>query len=320
MTEQTRLPREILVVGSVGLDNVETPFGKVERALGGSATYFATAASFFAPVNLVGIVGTDFPQEHIDFLQQRGVNLDGLEIVEGETFFWAGRYDYDLNVAHTLETRLNVFADFNPQLPPHYRTPSLLFLANIAPELQLSVLDQVERPDLVALDTMNFWIDSQKEALIRVIQKVDVVIINEAEARDLAETPSLLKAARTILSWGPRALVVKRGEYGAALFTSGSSRVDSFFFVPAYPLEDVRDPTGAGDTFAGGFIGALAHEPVLDTNALRRAMVQGSVVASFTVEDFSINRLKEIRIEDIWARTKEFRAFTYFEPLEVARS
>lgn len=306
--------REILVVGSVGLDSVETPFGAVEDALGGSATYFSTAASFYAPVNLVAVVGTDFPDEFIQFLRRRDVDLSGLEMVEGETFRWAARYEYDLNTAHTLDTQLNVFADFNPKLPASYCRPDLLFLANIDPELQLRVLERVERPDLVALDTMNFWIASKQDELRHVMSKVDVVLINEAEAREFAGEFSLVQSARVILELGPRAVVVKKGEYGASLFTKSDNPVSGYFFVPAYPLEEVCDPTGAGDTFAGGFIGALAHEPVLDLSAFRRAIVHGSVIASFSVEDFSVNRLRTLTEQEIEARFEDFRAFTYFEP------
>lgn len=306
------LPRDILVVGSVALDDVETPFGRAQNALGGSATYFATAASFYTSVKLVAVVGTDFPQEHVDFLRSRQVDVTGLEVVGGRTFRWKGRYEYDMNTAHTLDTQLNVFAEFVPKLPEAYRKPGLLFLANIDPELQLSVLEQVERPDLVALDTMNYWISSKRAALAEVMRLVDVVLINEAEARQFADTYNLPAAARAILELGPRAVVIKKGEYGAAMFTDGDYPGESYFFVPAYPLEVVRDPTGAGDTFAGGFLGALAHEPVLDNAAFRRAIVHGSVIASFTVEDFSINRLRTLTREEIERRFAEFQAFTRF--------
>ncbi len=307
------LPRDILVVGSVALDDVETPFGRVEGALGGSATYFATAASFYAPVKLVGVVGDDFPPEHVEFLRRRQVDLAGLEVVEGgRTFRWRGRYEYDLNTAHTLDTQLNVFAEFSPKLPETYRRPGLLFLANIAPELQRAVLEQIERPALVALDTMNFWISSRRDALADVMRLVDVVLINEAEARQFADTYSLLGAARAILALGPKAVIIKKGEYGASMFTDGDHPGETYFFAPAYPLETVKDPTGAGDTFAGGFLGALAREPVLDANAFRRAIVHGSVMASFTVEDFSINRLRALTADEIERRFAEFQAFTRF--------
>lgn len=307
-------PREVLVVGSVGLDDVETPFGDVEEALGGSATHFSTAASFYAPVNLVAVVGTDFPDQYIRFLKERQVDLEGLEVVDGETFRWAARYEYDLNTAHTLETQLNVFADFAPKLPDSYLQPDLVFLANIDPELQLRVLERVERPQLVALDTMNYWIESKPDELRRVMSAVDVVLINEAEAREFAGEFSLIQSAQVILDLGPQAVIVKKGEYGASMFTKSDDPVSGYFFVPAYPLEEVCDPTGAGDTFAGGFIGALAHEPELSLDAFRRAIVHGSVIASFSVEDFSVNRLRSLTQQEINARFHDFRAFTYFEP------
>lgn len=306
--------REVLVVGSVGLDTVETPFGTVEDALGGSATHFSAAASFYAPVNLVAVVGSDFPERHMTFLQEHDVDLEGLEVVEGKTFRWAARYEYDLNTAHTLDTQLNVFADFNPKLPDSYLQPDLLFLANIDPELQLRVLERVERPGLVALDTMNFWIESSPDALRHVMSKVDVVLINEAEAREFSGEFSLIQSAQAILDLGPQAVIVKKGEYGASMFTKSENPVAGYFFVPAYPLEDVCDPTGAGDTFAGGFIGALAHEPELNLDAFRRAIVHGSVIASFSVEDFSVNRLRSLTQPEINQRFRQFRAFTYFEP------
>lgn len=310
-----RTPREVLVVGSVALDTVETPFGCVQEVLGGSATYFATAASMFTSVNLVAVVGTDFDDGHVAFLRTRGVNLEGLEVVPGKTFRWTGQYDYDLNTARTLDTQLNVFAEFTPKLPPSYHQPDLVFLANIDPELQLAVLDQVQTPDLVALDTMNYWIESKPGALREVISRVDIVMVNDAEAREFSGEYSLVQAARAILTMGPKAVVIKKGEYGASLYTNSNDPVTGYFFVPAYPLEEVCDPTGAGDTFAGGFIGALAQEPSLDLDALRRAIVHGSVLASVTVEDFSVNRLRSLTQAEIEERFHNFRAFTYFEPV-----
>jgi len=306
----------ILVVGSVALDSVQTPFGRVKDALGGSATYFSTAASLYAPVKLVGVVGTDFPHEHIDFLRSRNVDLTGLETAEGQTFRWIGRYDYDLNVAHTLDTQLNVFADFRPHLPEECRHTPFLFLANIDPDLQLDVLNQMERPKLVALDTMNYWINYKKEALTAVLKRVDVVLVNEGEVRQFSGTSSLLKAARRILDMGPRAVVVKKGEYGATLYTDGDSPAASFFFAPAYPLARIKDPTGAGDTFAGGFLGYLAQTGELTNTAFRRAIIHGSVIASFTVEDFSMDRLRTLSWEEVTSRYEEFKYFTFFEKLE----
>ncbi len=299
----------LLVVGSVALDSVTTPFGKVTDALGGSATYFSYAASFFTSVRLVATVGDDFPAEHLRLLNERGVDISGLHVSPGRTFRWVGEYGYDLNEARTLETQLNVFADFKPVLAKALRKPSLVFLANIDPELQFEVLRQVERPRLTALDTMNFWIEGKREALLKVLAQVDVLLVNDAEARQLAQEPNLIKASRVILGLGPRTVVIKRGEYGALLISDGR-----FFFVPAYPLESVFDPTGAGDTFAGGFMGYLAKSDTLSPSAIRRAIVYGAVMASFTVEDFSLNRLTRLRPEEIQQRYEAFQDFVRVEP------
>ena len=293
---------ELLVVGSVALDTVQTPFGKAADVLGGSATFFSYAASFFAPVRLVAVVGEDFPKAHLDRLARRGVDLAGLQVTDGATFRWAGEYGYDLNEAKTLDTRLGVFAEFRPTLPDDFRRTPFLFLANIDPELQLDVLRKLDRPRLIALDTMNFWIKGKREALLRVLREVDALVVNDAEARMLTEQPNLVKAARRVLEYGPRIVVIKRGEYGVLMVTDGR-----FFFVPAFPLESVFDPTGAGDTFAGGFMGALARGGSLDEAALRRAIVYGSVMASFTVEDFSLDRLLRLRDGEIEERYRTFR-------------
>lgn len=300
----------ILVVGSVAFDSVETPFGKVDEVLGGSATYFSTAASFFTAVDLVAVVGEDFPQEHMQFLRERNINLAGLQKVPGATFRWKGRYAYDLNEAHTLETRLNVFESFRPQLPQGFEEASYVFLANIDPELQLDVLRQVKAPKLVACDTMNFWIGGKREALIKTLRHVDLLIINDAETRQLAQEPNLVKAARIIRAMGPRTLVVKRGEYGVVMF-----RDESVFAAPAYPLEAVFDPTGAGDTFAGGFLGYLAETGDLSEANLRQAIIFGSVMASFTVEQFSLDRLRTLQNEEIRKRFRLFKQLTHFEDL-----
>ena len=293
---------ELLVVGSVALDSVETPFGKVQEVLGGSATFFSYAASFLTQVRLVATVGQDFPEQHVKLLRDRGVDVRGLHVASGRTFRWTGAYGYDLNEAKTLDTQLNVFADFRPELDDTQARTPYLFLANIDPELQLAVLKQMRtRPRLVAMDTMNFWIQGKREALLRVLREVDVVTINDGEARQLAEEPNLIKAARKISALGPRSVVVKRGEYGALLFDGGA-----FFVVPAYPLESVFDPTGAGDTFAGGFMGYLAFRDRTDAATVRRAMVYGSVMASFTVEDFSLNRLARLDTREIDRRYQEF--------------
>ncbi len=301
----------ILVVGSVAFDSIQTPFGKADDILGGSASYFSTSASFFTDVNLVAVIGDDFPQEHIDFLESRNVNLAGLQKTEGKTFRWKGRYEYDLNEAHTLETHLNVFESFKPVLPESYRDAEYVFLANIDPELQLEVLKQVENPKLVACDTMNFWIDGKKQELIKTLAKVDILVINEAEVRQLADEPNLIKAAAIVRGFGPKTLVVKRGEYGVLMFGEGS-----VFSVPAYPLEEVFDPTGAGDTFAGGFIGYLAATRNLDEQNLRKATVFGSVMASFTVEKFSLDRLKEIDYTEISDRYRKIKLLTDFADID----
>lgn len=303
----------IVVVGTVAFDTVETPFGKGENVLGGSATYFSTSASFFSDVSLVAVVGEDFPEEHVQFLQSREIDLAGLQRLPGKTFHWTGKYGYDLNEAQTLDTQLNVLMDFKPQLPPAYQETDVLFLANIDPELQLAVLDQVKNPRLVACDSMNFWISSKPSALKEVIKRVDIVIINEGEARMLTGEPNLIKAARQIIALGCKRLVVKRGEYGVLMFSN-----DSVFAAPAYPLEEVFDPTGAGDTFAGGFIGYLANTGDLSEEGIRQALVFGSVMASFNVEDFSLERMKRLEYREIEARYRSFRQLTTFRELSPA--
>jgi sugar/nucleoside kinase (ribokinase family) len=301
----------LVAVGSVALDSVETPFGRREAALGGSATYFSTSASFFGPVRLVAVVGEDFPEEHLRFLSGRGVDLSGLVRRPGKTFRWKGRYEYDLENAHTLETHLNVFADFRPELPEAWRSSEWVFLGNIDPDLQRAVLDQVSRPQLVAADTMNFWIDSKRESLLRTLKRVDLLFVNDAEARQLAGEANVVKSARAILGMGPRAVVVKRGEHGA-LFFSGSE----VFAAVAYPLPSVFDPTGAGDSFAGGFMGYLARTGRHDPGAMRRAIAVGSVLASFAVEEFSVDRLRSLANGDIRNRYAELRRLTHFDELE----
>jgi sugar/nucleoside kinase (ribokinase family) len=289
---------DLVVVGSVALDTVKTPFGNVTEALGGSATYFSYAASFFTQVRVVGAVGSDFPKEHLELLSGRGVDVTAIEVLPGQkTFRWTGEYGFDLNEARTLDVQLNAFAAFKPKLGPLHRKARFLFLANIDPVLQLGVLSQMERPALTALDTMNFWIEGKREDLLRVLERVDVLLINDAEARMLAGEPNLVKAARAITGMGPRTVVIKRGEYGSLLLSDGQ-----FFFAPAYPLETVFDPTGAGDTFAGGFMGYLAQNDATDLASLRRAMVRGATLASFTVEDFSLDRLKRLEPREIESR------------------
>ncbi|HEX9872981.1 MAG TPA: PfkB family carbohydrate kinase [Deferrimonas sp.] len=300
----------ILVVGSVAFDSVETPFGRVEDVLGGSGTYFSTSASFFTDVSLVAVVGEDFPAEHLEFLRSRNVDLSGLQTAPGRTFRWKGRYGYDLNEAQTLDTQLNVFETFKPDLPASCRQAEYVFLGNIDPELQLEVLKQVEKPKLVACDTMNFWIEGKREALLATLRHVDILLINEGEARQLAGEANLVKASRIILAMGPKTLVVKRGEYGVILFSE-----HSIFSAPAFPLESVFDPTGAGDTFAGGFMGYLASTNNLTEGSLRQATVLGSVMASFTVEDFSLNRMKALAYPEIEERFRRFKLLTEFDGL-----
>ncbi len=302
----------LLVVGSIALDSVETPFGRREEVLGGSATYFSTAASFFGPVRLVATVGEDFPDEHVQFLAARGVDVAGLERKPGRTFRWKGRYEFDLNQAHTLDTQLNVFADFKPELPAAYRGSEYVFLGNIDPDLQRRVLDQVRAPRFVACDTMNFWIDSKRASLLKTLRRVDMLFVNDAEARQLSGEHNIVKAARSILTCGPRALVVKRGEYGALFFTG-----DHVFAASAYPLQSLFDPTGAGDSFAGGFMGYVAHSRREDPDVMRRAIVLGGVLASYAVERFSLERLKALTHEEIRARYSEFRQLTHFDELEL---
>ena len=306
----------LLVVGSVAFDAVETPFGKCEKMLGGSASHFSISASFFTDVKIVGVVGGDFTEDEQKVFDSHGVGTKDLErIPDGKTFRWAGRYDYDLNVAHTLDTQLNVFADFKPKLSEESKRSRLLFLGNIQPDLQREVREQMPGAELVALDTMNLWIENTRDSLLRTIKGVDVVIINDAEARQLTGIPNLIKAAREILSWGPRALIVKRGEYGAALFTG-----NSYFAIPAYPLESVFDPTGAGDTFAGGFMGYLSSQPKLDEDAMRRAMIFGSVMASFNVEEFGTARVRRLTHDEINERFRAFKRMTHFDEIPFKRA
>ena len=305
----------LVVVGSVAFDAVETPFGKCEKMLGGSASHFSISASFFTDVSIVGVVGGDFTEAEQKVFDSRGVGTRDLEkIDDGQTFRWRGRYDYDLNVAQTLETQLNVFAEFKPKLSAESKAARLLFLGNIQPDLQREVREQMPNAELVALDTMNLWIENTRESLLRTIKGVDVVIINDAESRQLTGIPNLIKAAREILSWGPKSLIVKRGEYGAAMFTSGS-----YFAIPAYPLESVFDPTGAGDTFAGGFMGYLSSQEKLDEDAMRRAMIFGSVMASFNVEEFGTDRVRRLTNEEINERFRAFKRMTHFEEIPFQR-
>ena len=298
----------VLVVGSVALDSVETPFGKADEVLGGSANYFAASASHQTAVQLVGVVGSDYPMEKLEPLRARGVDFAGLERAEGESFRWRGRYRHDLNSAETLETRLGVFSHFKPKIPEQFTDAQYVFLANIDPRLQLEVLSQVKKPKLVACDTMNFWIESRRSDLIDLIQHVDLITHNDGEARQLTEQANLVQAARWILARGPRTVLIKKGEHGAFMFTK-----DSVFFAPAYPLESVFDPTGAGDSFAGGFIGYLAATGDLSEENMRKAVVYGSALGSFAVEKFSNERTIELTRAEIEVRVREFHRLVAFE-------
>ncbi len=298
----------ILVVGSVALDTVETPFGRAERVLGGSANYFAAAASLFGGVQVVGVVGEDYPLERLDFLRERGVDYSGVVEASGESFFWEGVYSYDLNNRETVDTRLGVFADFKPVIPAAFRRTHFVFLGNIDPVLQLEVLDQVEDPAMVACDTMNYWIEGRRDELVEVLGRVDVALMNDAEARQLSGEHNLLRAARWIQDLGVRYVVLKKGEHGAILYGP-----DWLFFAPGYPLEEVFDPTGAGDAFAGGFLGALVTETAVTRPALRRAVMYGSAAGSFSVEAFSVDRFRELTVLEVVQRVEEFREMTTFE-------
>jgi sugar/nucleoside kinase (ribokinase family) len=300
----------LLVVGTVALDSVKTPFGKVDNALGGSATYFSTSASYFTDVRLVAVIGEDFPKEHINFLKSKNIDVRGLEVQKGETFRWQGEYGYDLNEASTLATHLNVLATFKPKIVEDYKDSDVVFLANIDPDIQLNVLRQVKRPRLVACDTMNYWIASKIEALKRTLKEVDLLTINEAEIRQLAGESSLVKAAKAVQAMGPKTIVVKQGSYGALMFHG-----HSVFSAPAYPLESVFDPTGAGDTFAGGFMGYLANTMNFSEESMRQAVIFGSVMASLNVESFSLDRLRSLEYAEIEGRFREFKKLTHFEDL-----
>jgi sugar/nucleoside kinase (ribokinase family) len=300
----------LLVVGSMAFDSVKTPYGEREDAIGGSATYFSVSASYFTQVRLVAIVGSDFPQGELDFLADRNVDLAGLERSEGETFRWKGEYGYDLNTAHTLDTQLNVFQDFRPQVPAAFSESEFVFLANIDPELQASVVEQVKSPRLVACDTMNFWIEGKRDELIETFGMVDMVVINEGEVHELSGESNVLKGSRKILEMGPKTLVVKQGEYGALLFQK-----DSVFSAPGLPLEEIYDPTGAGDTFAGGFMGYISSKGDMSPAALRRAVIFGSVMASFNVESFSYDRLRTLTQSEIEGRYHQFSDLAHFDRL-----
>ncbi|MFH0947592.1 MAG: PfkB family carbohydrate kinase [Elusimicrobiota bacterium] len=317
----------ILVVGSVALDSIKTPSGEKKDILGGSATYFSYSASFFAPpggINLVAVVGSDFPKEHIELLKSRNINLEGLKMVEGQTFRWSGSYEHDMNEAKTLSTCLNVFETFKPEIPESYKNSEFIFLANIDPDLQMDVLSQIKKPKLIAADSMNLWVKIKKPSLLKLLSKIDILVINDGEARLLTEQSSLIKAGRIILDYGLKYVVIKKGGHGSLLFSQKGSiqTKDGFFSAPAYPIEEVFDPTGAGDTFAGGFFGYLANSRHSGSaklnlqdpteNDLRKAVIYGSVMASFNVEDFSLERMKRLQPAEIETRYKKFKEITHF--------
>lgn len=310
----TKENSNLLVVGSVALDSVKTPFGQTTEDLGGSATHFSAAASFFTPLQLVGVVGEDFPHEALDFLKKRKVDFSGLQVKKGKTFRWRGEYGFDLNVAKTLETQLNVFSNFSPEIPESFQKADYLFLGNIHPKLQLQVLRQVKKPKLVALDTMNFWINSEPKFLKEAISAVDLVIINEGEARELTRAAALVKAAQVIRSWGPKTIIIKRGEYGSLMFHD-----NEVFSAPGLPIEKVKDPTGAGDSFAGGFMGYVVRSGKLTPQVFRQAVVVGSVMASFNVEEFSCRRLQKITMEDIQKRLHQFKDLSHFDVIRLPK-
>ncbi len=298
----------LLVVGSIALDTVETPFGRAEDALGGSATFFTAAASCFCRVQVVGVIGEDFPQAGLDFLNSRNADLTGVMRLPGESFRWSGVYNFDLNSRETLETRLGVFAEFRPHIPESFRGAEWVFLGNIDPELQLDVLDQVKKPKFVACDTMNFWIAGKRDALLELLTRVDLLLVNDSEARELSGDHNLARAARWIQARGPRFVIIKKGEHGAVLFTP-----TGIFFAPGYPLEEVFDPTGAGDAFAGGLMGSLAQTGRLKEDDFRRAVIYGSVMGSFAVERFSVERFQNLSAVAIDERVRHFREMTIFE-------
>ena len=305
------MTQPVLTVGSVAFDSIRTPFGEVSRVVGGAATFFSIAASFFSDVRLVAVVGEDFSERHMQVFGGRRIDLEGLQRVAGDTFRWKGEYKLDLNTRETIYTHLNVFDDFSPRVPERFRSTPVVFLANIHPALQMEVLDQIEAPRFVALDTMNYWIEGAPAELGQVLRRVDAVVINDEEARQLSGKANLVKAAREIRRMGPDRVVVKRGEHGVLM-----TRGDDFFAAPGLPLEEVCDPTGAGDTFAGGFIGYLAAADDLSDDAVTRAVICGSAMASLSVEDFGLGRLLSLTDEDIRTRFDAFRRLTHFDALQ----
>ncbi|MEA3493780.1 MAG: PfkB family carbohydrate kinase [Candidatus Margulisiibacteriota bacterium] len=302
----------VLIVGSIGLDTIETPFGKKDGILGGSAIHAGVASSFYSKTAVMGVAGSDFPKDYLEFLKSRGIDTGGIQILPGETFRWSGYYEYDMNQAHTRDTKLNVYTLFDPKIPEHLKKSEFVFLANLDPELQLKVLDQMEKPKLVAMDTMDFWINNKREALHKIIKRVDLVLMNDSEVRQFMETPNIPIAAKRLLELGAKTVIIKKGEHGALLFSK-----DDHFSAPSYPQVMLRDPTGAGDSFAGGFIGYLAKSGDTSMKNLRRAVIVGSVMASYNVEDFSLDRMKRLEKKEIIDRFFEFKKFADFESISL---
>ena len=302
----------LLITGTVALDSVETPFGKKENILGGSAVHAGISASFFTDVSLCGVIGEDFPKEHIDFLTSRNIDISGIQKISGKTFRWSGLYEFDMNQAHTRETQLNVLVKFDPKLTDKQKKAEFVFLANLDPDIQLKVIEQLEKPAFIAADTMDFWINSKRQKLHEVVSKVDFILMNESEVRMFMETPNIPLAARRLLKMGAKGVIIKQGEHGALMFTD-----DSHFSAPSYPQEMFRDPTGAGDSFAGGFMGYLAKTGDVSSGNIRRAMIVGSAMASFNIEDFSLDRMRRLKMHEILERFDEFKKFSEFEALST---
>lgn len=301
----------LLIAGSIALDNVKTPFGNKVNILGGSASHASLSASFFSPVNLVGVVGEDFPKSHLQFLKSKGIDIKGVKIQKGKTFHWEGFYEYDMNQAHTVRTDLNVLQSFDPVIPKEYLDSKYVFLANLDPDIQLKIISALKAPKLIVCDTMNFWIENKPKALKQVIKRSDIVLMNDMEARQLSKEPNLIVAASKILRLGARCVIIKKGEHGALLFSKGIH-----FSAPSYPQDKLIDPTGAGDSFAGGLIGYLSRSKDLSISNLKKAIIVGSVMASFNVEDFSLNALKKLTFKNIIKRFEKFKRFSEFESLQ----
>lgn len=303
---------DLIVVGTVALDDIKTPFGDKKNIAGGSATHFSMAASHLCRVGVVGVIGADFPQEHLNILQERGVDLSGVEKKDGDSFHWSGSYEYDMNSAHTLDTRLGVLAEFDPTLPESYRSARYIFLANIDPDIQIQVLDQLKKPELVFMDSMNFWIESKRDSLKKVIRRVDGVVFNEQEAREFCDTPNLVTAGKMLLGMGPSYIIIKKGEHGSLLFSRDCSCA-----AVAFPTENIVDPTGAGDSFAGGFMSYLAKKSLVNQETLKEAINFGSVMASFMVEDFSYHKIASISSMDLLERYNSLHQYINFSPLDT---